>query len=99
MSLPEVKEILAKQESEKAKSTLQFIKKFTKLTPAKAKELRKELEKLDIFGLKEEEIVKIIDILPEDAEDLRKIFVGSDLSLKQDDIEKILEVVKKYKAK
>lgn len=74
-----------------------FIKKFNKISAAKAQELRKELEALNIFGLRQEEIVKIIDLLPEDAEDLRKI-TSPEISLKQDEIQKILEIVQKYRA-
>ncbi|UCD20817.1 MAG: hypothetical protein JSW08_03525 [archaeon] len=97
VSLAEVKEILSKEESERAKALLGFIKKFTKLTPKKAKEMEKELSDLKIFSLKPKDIVKIIDLMPEDTEDLRKILTGSEISLKQDEITKILEVVKKHK--
>lgn len=93
LSLAEIRELL---DEEKNKELISFIKKFVKLTPAKAKELRKELESLNIIGLREEEIVKIIDLLPEDAEDLRKI-TSSEISLKQDEIQKILEIVQKYR--
>jgi len=46
-----------------------FIKKFTKLSQKEAKELRKSLEKLELMKLKTENISKIIDIIPENAED------------------------------
>ncbi len=99
VSLAEVKEILSKKETDKAKNTLQFMKKFGKLSSQKAKEMQEELESLKIFSLKQEDIVKIIDLMPEDPEDLRKILIGSDFSLKQDETSKILEIVKKYKTK
>ena len=99
ISLAEVKEILSKKETDKAKNTLQFMKKFGKLSSQKAKEMQEELESLKIFSLKQEDIVKIIDLMPEDPEDLRKILIGSDFSLKQDETSKILEIVKKYKTK
>ena len=35
--------------------------------------------------------------MPEDAEDLRKIFVGEDFSLEQDEINTILEAIKQNK--
>ncbi|MEM4703406.1 MAG: DNA-directed RNA polymerase subunit F [Candidatus Pacearchaeota archaeon] len=99
ISLCEVKEILAKEDSEKAKNLLKFIKKFSKASTSKAKEIKKELEALNIFGLRQEEIVKIVDLMPEDTEDLRKILVSSELSLKQDETQKILEIIQKYRAK
>ena len=99
LSLAETKDILIKEETEKAKDVVNFIKKFTKLNITKAREIRKELEDLNFFGLKQEELVKIIDLMPEDTEDLRKILASSDLSLKQDEMQKILEIIKKYKTK
>jgi len=99
VALAEVKGILSKIDTEKSKELAQFIKKFVKINPEKAKEMKKELQDLNFFSLKEEDIIKVIDFMPEDAEDLRKIFAGSELSLKQDEIVKILEIVKKYKSK
>jgi DNA-directed RNA polymerase subunit F len=93
LSLAEAQEILnAREEKEEIKK---FIKKFIKLKIADAKKLREDLRALDMLKLKEEYIVKIIDLLPEDAADLNKIFV--DTSLNEDETNKVLEIVKKYK--
>ncbi len=100
MSLAEVKEHLEKQKEEKdGKITIMidYIKKFSKLKPAECRKMKEELKGLDILKLRERQIVKIMDLLPEDAEDLHKIFVGEDISLDQNEINRILEVVKKYK--
>ena len=78
----------------KEKKIKQFIKKFTKLKPDKAKEMKEDLKKLDLIKLKDEHIVKIVDFMPEDAVDLNKVLPG--VSLDQDEVSKILEVVKKY---
>jgi len=72
-----------------------FIKKFVKLSQKEAKELRKELESLELMKLRKEHIVKIIDLMPENAEDLNKIFI--DISLNEDETKKVLETVKKFK--
>ncbi len=72
-----------------------FIQKFTTLNSKKAVELREKLEKLDIMKLKDESIVKIIDLMPENSEDLNKIFVG--LNLDEDETKKILDIVKEFK--
>ena len=45
--------------------------------------------------LKDESIVKIIDLMPETSEDLNKIFVG--LNLDEDETKKILDIVKEFK--
>ena len=72
-----------------------FIKKFTKLNPKEAKELRKKLEELDLMKLRTEHIVKIIDLMPENQEELNKIFIG--VNLNEDEIQKILETIKEFK--
>lgn len=71
-----------------------FIKKFTKLKPKKAKELKKKLIELKIVKLGIEQIIKIIDLLPENKEDLNKIV---DTNLDENETKKILETVKEFK--
>ena len=95
LSMAEAKEIAEASESETSKKLVLFIKKFSKLNSKEARELRKELEEMDVSKLKEEYIVKIMDILPEDAQDLNKIFI--DTSLDENEINKILGAVKKYR--
>ena len=56
--------------------------------------MKKELKKLDLIKLKDNDIVKIVDFMPEDAVDLNKII--TEVSLDQDEVNKILEIVKKY---
>ena len=99
LSLPEAKKIVetAKEDGdeERNKEIKGFLKKFIKLDVKKAEELKKDLESLGMIKLKKEHIVKIIDLLPEEASDLNKIL--TDVSLDEDETNKILEVVKKHK--
>jgi len=96
LSMPEVKKLLGGLEDSERKKQLEvFIKKFSKMPIKKAEELKKELRTLNMIKLKEEHIVKIIDVLPEDSSDINKIFI--DVSLDEDETNKILEIVKKYK--
>ena len=60
------------------------------------REAIKELEKLNIPRLKERQMVKIIDILPTDIDSLRTLLIGENLIIKQEDLIKIVDVVKKY---
>ena len=59
-----------------------------------AKKLKKKLEELDLLKVKLEHIIKIIDLIPENAEDLNKIFIG--VNLDEDETKKILETVKEF---
>jgi len=72
-----------------------FIKKFSNLSAKEAKEIRKEIESLNLLKIKLEHVSKIIDLIPEDKEDLNKIF--TDVTLDEDESNKILEITKKYK--
>ena len=74
---------------------LAFIKKFTELNPKDAKEMRKKLEELGMMKLNENNLVKVIDLLPENAEEVNKIF--NDVSLDEDETKKIVDIVKQYK--
>ncbi len=57
------------------------------------KEIYKKLEGLEISKLRDRHIVKIIDLMPDNADSLKAIFAGEVTSLKQDEIQKILEAI------
>ena len=96
LNLAEVKKALGDvEESEKKKQLEIFIKKFSKIQTKKSEEFKKELQGLNLLKLKSEHIVKVIDVLPEDASDLNKIFV--DVSLDEDETNRVLDIVKKYR--
>jgi len=93
LNMVEAKKI-AEASKENNKEILIFIKKFTKINEKKAEELKKDLESLGMMKMKHEHIAKIIDLLPEDSSDLNKIFV--DVSLDENEINKLLETIKKH---
>lgn len=77
------------------KEIIAFIKKSTKLSAKEAKKLRNKLEDLNLMKLDEKQISKIIDILPENTEELNKIFVG--ISLDEDETKKVIDITKEFK--
>ncbi len=96
LNLNEVKELLDETaDSEKKIEMEVYLKKFLKTKPESAKKIKEELESLDLLKVKREHIVKVVDLLPKDASDLNKIFI--DVSLNEDETNKILEIVKKNK--
>lgn len=94
LSMAEAVEFIKKDE-EKETDIIGFIKKFNKLKAKDAKELRREIEKLEIIKIKPEYVVKIIDVLPDSSEELNKIFV--DVSLDEDETRRVLDSIKKFK--
>jgi len=80
--------------TEKESSVTKFIKKFSDST-IKAGEMREKLQRLNLIKLKPEHISKIIDLMPENQEELNKIF--TDISLDEDETKKILDTIKEFK--
>jgi DNA-directed RNA polymerase subunit F len=61
-----------------------------------AEELKGDLEKLDISRLNEKQIIKLIDLVPTNLDSLRVIFSNENISIKSEELNKILEVVRKH---
>lgn len=97
LSLGELKtkldKLKTKEESARVTRVKEYIHDFTKLSKDDVAELKKKLEALGIQRLKERIIVKIIDIHPATIDELKILFAGENVTLKQDDLAKILEVI------
>lgn len=83
------------KETDKTKAIKSFIKKFSEIDSKEGSKLREELQKIDIIKLKETDIIKIVDLMPENAVELNKVVTES--SLDSDETNKILETIKKFK--
>lgn len=90
--LGEVKELAGDLESKP--ELRDYLKEFSKLDKEKADKLLESLRGLGNLKLKEELIIKIIDLLPKDSESLNKIL--NDVSLDEKEINDILAAVKEY---
>ncbi len=98
ITIAEVKEMLEKLSENyeltyEQNLTLDHVTKFSKLEEESAKKLVEELSEI----IKKTQAIKIADIMPEDMADLRLIFAKERGSFKQEDMEKILEIVNKYR--
>jgi len=100
VSLSEVKSILKKVEKERGemlyeqKIALEHAHKFAKMPVKKTTDLVKELSKLEF--LQEIHVYKIADILPTTEDDIKTIFAKERMTLGENEIKNILEIVKKY---
>jgi DNA-directed RNA polymerase subunit F len=88
----EVKEII--KDLEEKKELKSYLKKFNKLTKEKSEKLKEEIRELKNLKIKEEDIVKVVDFLPKDKEELNKVF--AEISLSEEETNAILEIIKKY---
>lgn len=106
LSLAETKKFVAEYEKklknvdeekdDRLESVTAYLKKFSKLSIEKSDKIKQELQNLDLMQLKEKHIIKIIDLLPADAEDLHKILIGEPVNLDKNEVDKILDIIKKY---
>ena len=96
INMNEVNEIVNDIEDSPRKEEIElYLKKFMKTKPDQAKKIKEEIEALDSIKIKRDHIVKIVDLLPADSSDLNKIF--TDVSLNEEEINKILEIIKNSK--
>ena len=100
LSMVEIKEILDKikkrdkELTPRGIKTHDYISKLTKSTTKQINELREKINKLGISRLKEKHINKIIDINPKDQDSIKSILNAENITLKQEDITKLVETLK-----
>ena len=98
--LAEVKRTLRKIEKDRKemlyeqKNALEHANKFAKLTIKKTEDIIKELQKIDL--IQETHAIKIADILPKNQDDVKAIFAKERISIGDNEIKKILDIVAKY---
>lgn len=92
LSLAEAKVYI--KETEEKKPIEGYFKTFAKLDKTKAEKMADEIRSWNNPKIREEDIVKVVDFQPQDAEEVNKIFL--EVSLSEEEINKVLETVKKY---
>ena len=100
LTLAEIKEELEKAQKERGALlneqtlALEHAKKFTKLTAKRSRELVKDLMELE--KVSEPLAIKITDLMPRHNDDLQALFSKERMTLVKEEMEKILETVRKY---
>jgi DNA-directed RNA polymerase subunit F len=105
LTTPEAKELLSEVETERALDedremqyelarAVEHVNRFTVLDPEESLELIEELTALE--KINEKTAYKIVDLLPEDRDELRSVFAKERYSLSGDELDEVLDVVAKY---
>lgn len=94
----EARKALEKEEKEgelkyEQKNSLEILRKFAKSDPEKINNLLNDLKTME--KLREKQIIAIANFLPQDKDDLRAILHKEYSNFAEEEIEKILETVKK----
>ncbi|MBT4174690.1 hypothetical protein HOC80_02265 [archaeon] len=98
VNFTDLKEMLAKLDKDKELSyrgekTKEYLSNFTPLTAKEAQGFSKKIEGLDIPRLKDRHITKIMDVLPKDLDSLKALFSGETITIKDEDLKRILDVI------
>lgn len=72
----------------------EYLNDFTPKKDKEIQELKKKIGEIGIQRLKERQMAKIIDLEPSTVDDLKAVLVGENITLKQEDMDKIVEVMK-----
>src|SRR3989344_2509458 len=78
----------------RANKTADYIDTFTTVKLEKLQALKKSILDLNIGRLRERHVVKVLDIMPKDIDSLKSIFSGENLTLKGEDLTKIMDILK-----
>ena len=80
------------KESVGKEALMDYLKKFGKISKEKAEEIRQAILALNNPKIKEDNIIKVIDFLPKDHEEVNKIFLEN--SLNEEETNSLLNIVK-----
>lgn len=99
VSWAEARKTLEKKAKEKElgyeqKNALEHLRKFSKLSEKAMSEMVGELKRIE--KLRERHIVSIVNMLPQDSDELRLLFANEIVTLSDEDKKKILSIVKKF---
>lgn len=92
LTLGEVTALVPK--SDEKKPIHGYLKKFAALSKEDSQKFASEVRALNNPRLKEDNIVKVVDFLPRDLEDINKIL--NEAGLSEAEANAILEIAKKY---
>ncbi|HIH15445.1 MAG: hypothetical protein QT08_C0013G0002 [archaeon GW2011_AR17] len=98
LSLSDLKKSLKSLQGEaaltfRAEKTNTYLEAFHLYESKEAAELSKKITALTIPRLKERHIIKVLDIMPKDLDSLRLLLSTETLTIKDEDLKKILDVI------
>ena len=79
--------------------TLEYLNSFSTLSQKEFDSMKKEIEKLAVPRLKDEHIVKILDILPKSVNDLNVVLQGYTITVSKENVKSIVDIVVSHTSK
>ncbi|MCX6709589.1 MAG: hypothetical protein NTV63_01375 [Candidatus Woesearchaeota archaeon] len=105
MSMSELKEEIVsikkrdKEVNFRVTQTEEYLESFVHHPAKDIIALKKEIEKMEIPRLKEQHICKIVDILPDNIDDLKTVLEGYPITIVDKNLKRIADLVKEFKEK
>jgi len=102
ISIVELKEEFAKIKKRdkvlnfRANKVEEYLNQFVHLKEKQFQELYDKITKLQIPRLKEQHIFKLIDLMPETVDDVKTILQGYTITVNNDNMKKIVDIIKEY---
>jgi DNA-directed RNA polymerase subunit F len=99
MSMFEMKEELAKIKKRdkelnfRANKVEEYLNQFVTIKQKEFKEMVDKINKLNVPRLKEQHIFKIMDIMPQTVDELKTILQGYTITVNNDNLKKIVNIV------
>jgi DNA-directed RNA polymerase subunit F len=100
LSFAEIKDLLEKEKASRPSLSMeqgyayQHATTFARITPEQAVKLVKEL--MEIPMMSPANAVKVADLLPTYADDVRAIFAKERFALSKEDMDRVLEIVRQF---
>lgn len=95
-ALKEKLELIEKRDKElsfRANKTKEYLNNFNLKKFKETESLMKKIDELQVPRLKDRHIAKIIDIAPKDMDSLRLLLSGEAITVKEEDLKKILSLL------
>ena len=83
----------------RAEKTEEYLAQFTVLKEKDAKELYKKIEDLQVPRMRPEHIVKLIDILPTNPEEVKLVLQGYTITVTKDNLKRIADAIQEFTKK
>ncbi len=78
----------------RAKKVKEYIEQIKPMSAKEAKAFEEKLTKLDVPRLKSQHVAKLVDLHPRDMDTLKALFSTEHITIKNEDLEKILTLLK-----
>ncbi|MBI4140319.1 hypothetical protein HY485_00620 [Candidatus Woesearchaeota archaeon] len=82
-----------KELSFRAQKTSDYLEQVNTMSAAKSKELFRQLTKLEVPRLKEQHVLKLVDVLPATLKDVKTVLQGYAVTVTNENLKKIADTI------